>query len=50
MTFRRVTSEEQRVSGLKGASQNVSLQINKEVLFIDKINVLLVTWVRSIAG
>jgi hypothetical protein len=37
------------VSGLQGASQNVGLEILQEVLFIDKINVLPVTWVRSIA-
>ena len=34
------------VSGLQGASQNVGLQNNKEVLFIDKNNVLPGQWVR----
>ena len=36
--------------GLQCASQHVGLQNNKQVLFIDKNNVLPSQWVRSIAG
>jgi DNA repair protein RadC len=38
------------VSSLQDVSQNIGLQNNKEVLFIDKNNVLLGQWVCSIVG
>jgi hypothetical protein len=38
------------VFGLQGAFQNVSLQNNKEVIFIDKNNILPGQWVRLITG
>jgi hypothetical protein len=40
MTFRRVYSEEQRGFRPLKAPPNVRLQINNEVLFIDKVSVL----------
>ena len=50
MTNGRLNNHKQRVFGSWKVPPSASSQINKKVLFIDKINVLPVTWVRSIVA
>ena len=50
MTNYKLYSEKQRGLRPQGCLQNVGLTKIDKVLFIEKINVLPLTWVRSIVG